>query len=174
MICAFFILAEVEDGSEEPRYWVCKGIDSYTLKANANPEAGDTCMRGCEDCYMDACRKYLYRPYLVAAVERYYRENTHIASLCDAYVYYVGHYNRRLDIHSYDESRNAESLKPSEICKPTKCMKAGSLRHCINWVNWQLHHGPHADFYTNEHRKRLLTKAQKEAKAQMYNRKTKL
>ena len=170
----FMHLAEVVQDSEEPRYWVWKDIDSYKPKAASDEEAGDTCMRGCEDCFLDACCEYLYGPYLVAAVKRYYEENPHIATLRDAYVYYIGHFNRRLDIHSYHESGNAERLRASEITKPTKCMKAGSLKYCMEWVNWQLHHGPHAAFYAAERSKRMLIKAQKKAKEERYNRITKL
>ena len=172
----FLNLKEFEEEDPEPIFALFANCESYpgTGRDTCEDPTEHTCMRGCNECFLDACCEYLYGPYCFAAVKRYFFENTHIATLRDAYVYYVAHYNRQLDTQSYRESGNGECLRPSTISKPTICMKEGSLKMALQWVQWQLNHGPHAEHYANERRKRDNQKAANIVKEQRGNRRTKL
>ena len=172
----FLNLKEFEEQDTEPVYVLFSNCNTHVgakIDPNVDPTE-HTCMQGCNDCFIDTCCEYLYGGYCFAAVKRYFNKNTHIAGLRDAYVYYVAHFNRQLDIHSYRESGNAESLRASTISKPTKCMKEGSLKVAMQWVQWQLNNGPHAEHYATERRKRQNLKRATIARQQRDNRRTKL
>ena len=170
----FMHLEEVDEQRTEPPVYITFGdVESYKGIGH-DGDVGDTCMNGCNECFLDACCEYLFGPYCYAAVKRYYNEHSYTATLRDAYVYYVAHFNRQLDLHSYKESGNSEMLRESEISKPTKCMKVGSLKYALKWVQWQQYHGPHSEHYRNERRKRDNLRRAKAARAQRDNRKTKL
>ena len=156
----FLNIKEVKENDPEPRYFILDG-------AEAKPGIGqedDTIDLNCTDCYDDACCEYLWGPYCVAAVERYFRENTYICNERDAYVVFLAHLNRRMDAHSYEESGASESLRPTQITKPPACMKRCSLKHCIKWIKWQRSNGPHSDWYRTKCHRRQRTRQTAEAK----------
>ena len=162
----FLNIKEVEEEEPEPRYFLWDGVEA--IKGIGRED--ETIHPTCEDCFCDACFKYLWGPYCVAAVERYFEENHYIANERDAYVIYVAHFNRRLDAHSYDDSGNAEQLRPTQITRPPRCMREGSLSHCIKWIKWQRRCGPHSEWYASQRRRRQRSRQTSEAKEQMDNR----
>ena len=162
----FLNIKEAETEDPEPRYFVFDGVKS---KVGIGREE-DTMNCDCEDCFIDACWEYLWGPYCVAAVERYFEENYYIATEKDAYVVYVAHLNRRLDAHSYDDSGAAERLRPTQISKPPHCMRVGSLTHCIKWIKWQRTAGPHASWYTAQRLRRQRNRQAAQAREQTENR----
>ena len=162
----FLNIKEVEEDDPEPRYFILDG-------AEAKPGIGqeeDTIDLHCTDCYDDACCEYLWGPYCVAAVERYFCENNYMANERDAYVVFISHLNRRMDAHSYDESGASESLRPTQITRPPACMKKCSLKHSIKWIKWQRANKPYADWYSTQRCKRQRTRQHAKAKDQMGNR----
>ena len=170
----FLNLEEVDEEHTDPPIYVVFGdVESYKGIGHSG-DMTDTCMHGCEECYLDACCEFLFGPYCYAAVKRYYREHSYTATIREAYVYFVAHFNRQLDLHSYKESGNSESLRDSDISKPTKCMKVGSLKYALMWVQWHRYHGPHAEHYRNDRCKRDAVRRAKAARAQHNNRVTKL
>ena len=156
----FLNIKEVEEDKNEPRYFVWDWVEA--IKGLGRED--ETIHPTCTDCFYDTCHGYLWGPYYVAAVERYFKENHYIANERVAYVIYVAHYNHRLDVHSYDGSGAAERLRPTQITKPPKCMKEGSLRHCIRWIKWQRTCGPYADWYSSQHHRRERSRQTNEAK----------
>ena len=106
-------------------------------------------------------------------MRRYYNENSYVATLRDAYMIYVAHYNRYLDLDSFKTS-DTERLRLTKICKPTKCMKMGSLITAMRWVQWNLEHGPHSEWYINKRCRRQMARIAKTARDQRLNRKTRL
>ena len=96
----FMHLKEVEDDDIKPRYWVFNGVES--CKGVGHKE--DTMMCECKDCYVDTWCKYLFGPFYVAIVKRYFEEKPQIAIMREAYVHYLSTYNRQLDLHSYKNS----------------------------------------------------------------------
>ena len=53
----------------------------------------------CDDCFIDCCHEFLFGPYCVSAVERYYEEDPFNTTVKDAYVVFIEHYNHILEIH---------------------------------------------------------------------------
>ena len=162
----FLNVQEVEEGIPEPRFFVWDGVDA--IKGCGQEE--ETIHPRCRDCFADACCEFLWGLYCLAAVERYFHENYFIANEKDAYVVFTSHFNRQLDIHSYNESGNAEALRPTQITKPPLCMREGSLKHAIRWIKWQKAYGPHAEWYNSQRRRRQRNRQTAEAKEQMQNR----
>ena len=161
----FLNVQEVEEDIPEPRFFVWDGVDA--IKGCGQEE--ETIHPRCRDCFADACCEFLWGLYCLAAVERYFHENYSIANEKDAYVVFTSHFNRQLDIHSYNESGNAEALRPTQITKPPLCMREGSLKHAIRWIKWQKAYGPHADWYNSQRRRRQRNRQTAEAKEQMQN-----
>ena len=97
-------LRELETDEEEPSY-VMWGTDPK-LKLNKYyvNEAGDKKANcDCDDCmFTDVCDESRFRSYCVAAVKRYYNENKYFATVKNAYVVFVSHYNRALDFNSFN------------------------------------------------------------------------
>ena len=162
----FLNIKEMEGQESEPRYFMFETVEPIRGMGRED----ETIHPNCADCFCDACYKYLWGPYCIAAVERYFEENKYIANKRDAYVVYVAHLNRRLNAHSYDDSGNAEALRPTQISRPPICMREGSLSYCISWIKWQRTCGPHAEWYASQQRRRQRTRITSEAKEQMENR----
>ena len=162
----FLNIKEVEEDDPEPRYFISDGVES---KPGIGQE-DNTIDLHCTDCYDDACCEYLWGPYCVAAVERYFCENNYIANKRDAYVIFLAHLNCRMDAHSYDESGASETLRPTQITKLPSCMRKCSLRHSIKLIKWQRSNGPYSDWYRTQRCRRQRTRQSAEAKDQMENR----
>ena len=65
----------------------------------------DTMNWACNEYFLDSCCEFLFGPYCSAAVVRYFEENYYIvATERDAYAVFVAHFNRRLDLHSFENS----------------------------------------------------------------------
>ena len=162
----FLNIKEVEENNPEPKYFILDG-------AEAKPGTGqeeDTIDLHREDCFDDACCEYLWDPYCVAAVERYFEENSYIANERDAYIVFIAHLNRRMDAHSYNKSGASERLRPTQITKPPACMKRCSLKHSIKWIKWHKSNGPYSKWYRTQRCRRQRTRQTVEAKEQMDNR----
>lgn len=161
----FLNVKEVEEDDIEPVYFVF-----HNCKSKPGPgQEEDTMHHTCEECFYDKCCEYMFGPYCVAAVKRYFEENCYIANERDAYVTFKAHLNRRLDHHSFENSTN-ETIRPTQITRVPKCMREGSLYYAIEWIKWQRAHGPHSEWYAEQRRKRKRAKMAKIAKEQNDNR----
>ena len=129
-----------------------------------------TCNSNCNDCFADKCYEFMFGPYCVAAVKRYFEENSYCATTKDAYTVFVAHYNRRLDIHSF-ECSTAETIRQTEISNLPTCMMQGSLKYCIHWLKWQMAHSSYSGFYVEEEKRRKAVMASIEQKRQMDKKK---
>ena len=154
---------EIEEEETEPVYIVFYDVESKP--GPGREDEGDTMSCNCDECFYDACCEYLFGVYCVAAARRYFEENSYIATERDAYAVFVAHFNRRLDLHSFENS-DAERLRPTEVSLPPKCMREGSLTHSIRWIKWQIRHGPHSEWYADQRRKKARAKIAKKAKEQ--------
>ena len=140
---------EVEEEETKPIHFVFDGV-------NCHAGAGEldwTCNSNCNDCYADKCLEYMYGPYCVAAVKRYFEENSYCASLEEAYTVFLCHLNRRLDILSFTNSDH-KKVRTTKITNPPLCMRQGSLKHSIHYIKWQIANGPYIVWYSQEKQKK--------------------
>ena len=158
-------LRELETDEEEPSY-VMWGTDP-NLKLNKHyvDEAGiEKANCDCDDCmFADVCDEYRFGSYCVAAVQRYYNENKYFATVKNAYVVFVSHYNRALDFKSFNLHNEQKGMRPTGITKPPHCMMQGSLLFSLLWVQWKIENGPEKDFYDEMRRKKKRKKMEEEA-----------
>ena len=161
----FLNIKEIEEDENKPRYFVFDGVEAI----KGIDREDETIHPTCSEHFCDACYEYLWGPYCVAAVERYFKENHYIANERVAYVIYVVHLNCRLDAHSYDDSGAAERLRLTQITKPPKFTMEGSLCHCIKRIKWQQTCGPYANWYSSQRCRRERNRQTSRAKEQMQN-----
>ena len=137
-------LKEVELDEEEPRYEIFgKGKNLKLATSITDPDGDHKVNCDCNDCTeQDECDKFVYGPYCVAAIKRHFEENKYNSSLRCAYQVYVTHYKRVLDFHSYNTNNNRKGMRQTEFTKPTYCMKEGSLKYALFWLQWQIENGP--------------------------------
>ena len=113
----FLELKEIELDDEEPLYQCFgygKNLSLWKDKDDSDDEDKKNC--ACEECtYNDICDEYRFGSYCVAAVERYYKENKFFATTKDAYVVFVSHYNRVLDVDSFNRDKASAGVRPSEV-----------------------------------------------------------
>ena len=102
----------------------------------------------------------------MSAVKRYWDENSHSATVKDAYVTFVAHYNRVLDWHSYGEG-DTNRLRPTKITKPPHCMRKGSLRFAIQWIKWQIENDSEKVHYDELRKRRKLDEYEKEREKEL-------
>ena len=161
----FLEVKEVEEDDVEPRYELF-GEGQPLCKDHADISAEWKINNNCDGCYADCCDEWRFGQYCVSAVERYYKENEHSATVKDAYVTFVAHYNRVLDWHSYGEGYT-HKLRKTQLTKPPYCMKKGSLLFAIQWIKWQLENGSEKDHYVEQRRKRKIAEKEKEAEREI-------
>ena len=167
VVCLY--LKEVEEDQDEPFYTLFGNDPECKLALNPMEEDGVYKFNcACNDCKgQDACDEFMFGPYCVAAVQRYFAENKYHSKVKGAYQVFVAHYNRVLDYHSFDWQKESEGMRHTEITRPPHCMKEGSLKHALFWVKWQIENGPQKEYYDDERRKRkrnrMLREAMKEA-----------
>ena len=76
----FLHLEEVDENCTKPPVYITFGdMESYKGIGHSG-DLGDTWLHGCQECFLDACCEFLFGPYCYAAVKRYYREHSHIAT----------------------------------------------------------------------------------------------
>lgn len=157
-------LDDIEEEDPEPEY-VLFGLDPGTKTARypTNEEEDDTLNVRCQDCAIDYCDEYLHGGYCACAVKRYWEENKYTATVRNAYVVWITHYNRRLDNKSYRDNLEGY-LRDSQMSKPPLCMKDGSLKFSLQWIKWQIENGLMKDHYDQERAKRRRVRENKEAK----------
>ena len=80
-------------------------------------------------------------------------KNLYRATLKNAYVTFVSHYNKVLDVQSFEENEGKMLRETRITCAPL-CMKEGSLCYAMHWMKWKMNTGPLKDFYDNEDKKR--------------------
>ena len=119
--------------------------------------------QNCTECYHNCGDEYLFGPYCVAAVKRYFNENKYIASVKDAYVVFVEYYNRGLDWRSFETDDREVEFRPSTTKMPHLCMKQGSLVFAMQWTKWQVDNGPMKEFYDEKRKRKRKAKMAKEA-----------
>ena len=159
-------IKEVETGEEEPTYMIFgNGKDLKTSTSSLDKDGDDKVNCKCDDCnYQDECDEYTYGPYCVSAVKRYFNENKYNVSLRAAYQVYVAHYNRALDFHSYNPFSSSENIRDTQVTKPTYCMKEGSLKYSLFWIQWHIENGPEKEYYNQMRSKKKRIKMNKLAK----------
>ena len=159
-------LKEVETDEEEPKYVMFGNNKNLKLAPSIEDRDGDDKVNcACEDCnYQDECDEYIYGPYCVAAVKRYFSENKCHSSVRCAYQVYVAHYNRVLDFHSFNWHNDSAGMQQTEITKPSYCMKEGSLKYALFWIKWQIENGPEKAWYEQERERTKRLKMAKMAK----------
>ena len=161
----FLHLKEVEDDDTEPVYEVF-GHGQPLCRDHADIGSDWKINNNCPNCYIDCCDEWRFGQYCVSAVERYWSENSHTASVKGAYVQFVAHYNRVLDWHSYGEGFT-HKLRPTQITKPPYCMKLGSLRFALEWIQWKIENGSEKSWYDEQRRKRKLERMEKAAEKEL-------
>ena len=137
---------------EEPVFTLFGSGTELCKPANGGTPQDFTRNIHCADCDSEICDEYLFGKYCVAAVHRYMEENLYKATMKNAYVTYIAHYNRAMDIQSFEENEGVK-LRESKICRALMCMKNGSLKYSMHWIKWKMNTGPLKDFYDNEERK---------------------
>ena len=159
-------IKEVEDNDEEPLYELFGNSKDLELKVSiTDPDGSHKVNCKCKDCEeQDECDEYLHGPYCVAAVKRYYEENKYNASQRCAYQVFVAHYNRVLDYQSHDWYHESKGMRQTEITKPTYCMKEGSLKYALFWVQWKIENGPEKDWYTYDRQRKKRAKMYRQAR----------
>ena len=159
-------IKEVETDEEEPIYMMFgndKGLK--TAPSSLDKDGDDKVNCKCNDCnFQDECEEYTYGPYCVTAVKRYFDENKYNTSLRCAYQVYVAHYNRVLDFHSYNPYSSSDTMRNTEVTKPTYCMREGSLKYVLFWMQWQIANGPEKEYYDEMRAKQKRIKMNKLAK----------
>ena len=159
-------LRELETDEEEPRYEMWGSDPNLKLQGRYVDEEGNEKVNcDCDDCqFEDVCDEYRLGPYCVAAVQRYFHENKYFATMKNAYVVYVSHYNRALDFHSFNWHCERKGMRATGITKPPHCMRQGSLLFSLLWVQWKIENGPEKDFYDEMRKKTKRQKMEAEAK----------
>ena len=109
----------------------------------------------------DECDEYIYGPYCVAAVKRYFEENKYHPSLRCAYQVYVAHNNRVLDFHLFNWHNKRAGMRQTEITKPPYCMQEGCLKYELFWVQWKIENGPEKDYCDAERERKERAKMNK-------------
>ena len=141
-----------EEVSEEPEF-VLSASDAELIKPASGTVPDFTKNIQCRDCTSEIYDEYLFSKYCVAAVRRYMSENQLNASLKNAYVTFIAHYNRALDVQSFEENEG-NLLRESRITRAPLCMKEGNLLYAIHWMKWKMGTLPLKEFYDNESRKK--------------------
>ena len=162
----FMELKEVEDDDEEPKYQ-CFGYDpNITMKKCYKDEKGEFMKNcACDDCeFIDVCDEYLFGAYCVAAVKRYYNKNKFFVTLKDAYIVYVSHYTRTLELKSFNRDNERKGMRNTEVTKPPHCMQEGSLKHVLHWVKWKVENRPEKSYYQEMRPRKKCSKVMKVAK----------
>ena len=154
-------LTEIGDDDIEPRYEVF-GDNQPLCRDHADISAEWKINNNCQDCYLDCCDEWRFGDYCVSAVKRYWDENSHTASVKEAYIHFVAHYNRVLDWHSFGDG-STNKLRKSQVTKPPYCMKKGSLRFAIQWIKWQIENGSEKEWYTELRKRKWLETKEKAA-----------
>ena len=161
----FLNLHEVEEDDLEPVYEMWG--ENATISKSIVDICGDHRLNDdCDDCDLSACHEFLFGDYCVAAVRRYFNENSYIATIKDAYVTFVVHYNRAIDYTGFVEADH-HKIRPTTVSKVPSCMRMGSLRFACQWVKWQIENGPYKDWYAQQRKNRKFSKKRKVAKEQM-------
>lgn len=152
----------VEESHPEPVYTIfgegVEPIASLAIGCEDKERSPD-----CDECFYDCCHEKLFGPYCCAAVKRYFDENEYEATLKDAYVVFIEHYNRQLDVYTYQQD-GGEGDRISRESTPVMvphCMKVGSLFHSIEWINWHINFGPHKAFYEKQRAKKRRARQRK-------------
>ena len=159
----FLHLKEIDDDDIEAIYEMI-GSNAELCRSAAQYDSQDYKIhQNCTECYHNCWEEYLFGQYCVAAVKRYFDENKYTASVKDAYVVFVEHYNRGLDWRSFESDDHEERFRPSTTKKPPYCMKHGSLMFAMQWTTWQIENGPMTEFYDEKRKKKRKAKMAKEA-----------
>ena len=167
----FLELKEIEDEEEEPLYQ-CFGYNPKlcVMKSCFDLEGDYKKNCACQGCeFTDVCDEYRFGSYCVTAVKRYYEENKFFATLKDAYIVYVSHYNRALDLHSFNKDNESAGMRDTQVTKPPHCMQEGSLKHSLHWVKWSVENGSEKAYYRELRIRKKRAKVMKMAKESTYN-----
>ena len=164
----FLEIKEIEEDDVEPVYEIF-GEGEPLCKDHADPFEGWKINNNCETCYADCCDEWRFGQYCVSAVKRYWNENSHCATIKDAYIIFVAHYNRVLDWHSYGEGYN-HKLRPTRLTKPPYCMRKGSLLFSIQWIKWQIENGSEKELYDEIRKRRKLDELEKDRERELRKR----
>ena len=144
----------------KPTYEVF-GSDQPLCKDHADIASEWKINNNCPNCYIDCCGEWRFGQYCVSAVERYWDENKHSATLREAYIHFIAHYNCVLDWHLYGEGFT-HKLRKTQVTKPPYCMRKGSLKHAIQWIKWQIENGSEKEWYDELRRRKRLKRMEKE------------
>ena len=158
-------LTEISEDDLEPRYEIF-GADQPLCKDHAEIASEWKINNDCPSCYLDCCDEWRFGQYCVSAVERYWNENSHSATVREAYIHFVAHYNRVLDWHSYGDGFT-HKLRKTQITKPPYCMIKGSLRHAIQWIKWQTENGSEKEWYAVLRKRKRIPQMEKESEEEI-------
>lgn len=167
MDIVFLHLKEIDDDDIEPRYEMF-GEGAPLCRDHADIGARWNINNDCDGYHIDCCDEWRFGQYCVSAVQRYWDENNYTATVKDAYIHFVAHYNRVLDWHSYGDG-HTHKLRSTQITKPPHCMRMGSLRFALQWIKYKIENGPEKDWYVEQRRKRKLERMTKEAERKLCN-----
>ena len=93
------------------------------------------CYGLCEDCDIDYCHEYLFGDYCIDATKRYYCDDRHTACLKQAYVVFESHYNRRLDVYSFNKKKK---IRKDTVRPIPRCMQDSALKHVLEWCKYHM------------------------------------